>query len=67
MSIVIAVMLGEYISTPINVKCDNKYWYKVWGQEFWYILPGLAVQPEQSINDLIILQAESLHQVVIFD
>ena len=42
------IVQSEKISTPIYVECDKMYLSKVWVQEFWYIVPGLDIQPEQS-------------------
>ena len=41
----------EIFSTPIYVECDKMYRSKVCDQEFWYILSGLDIQPEQSENN----------------
>ena len=44
-------MRSENISTPIYIECDKMYRSKVCVQEFWYFVPGLDIQPEQSEND----------------
>ena len=44
-------MRSENISTPIYVECDKMYRSKVCVQEFWYIVSGLDIQPEQSENN----------------
>ena len=41
----------EKYLTPIFVKFYDIYWAKVGSPEFWYILPGLNIQLEQSEND----------------
>ena len=42
------IVWSENISTPIHVKCNKMYQSKVCVQEFWYFVPGLDIQPEQS-------------------
>ena len=44
-------MWSENISNPIYIECDTMYRSKVCIQEFWYFVPGLDIQPEQSEND----------------
>ena len=44
-------MRNENISTPIYVECNKIYRSKVCVQEFWYIVSGLDIQPEQFEND----------------
>ena len=45
------IVQSENISTPIYAECDKMYQLKVCFQEFWYIVAGLDIQPEQSENN----------------
>ena len=45
------IVESQNISTPIYVECSKMYWSKVCVQDFWYFVPGLDIQPEQSEND----------------
>ena len=45
------IVRSENISTPIYVECDKMYRSKVCVQEFWYFVPGLDIQLEQSENN----------------
>ena len=40
----------DWISCNFQSEFDKMYWSKVWVQEFWYIVPGLDIQSEQSEN-----------------
>ena len=42
-------MLSENISTPIYVESYEMYQLKVCVQEFWFIVTGVDIQPEQHV------------------
>ena len=43
-------MQSEDISTPIYVECNKMYWSKICVQEFSYIVSGLDIQLEKSVQ-----------------
>ena len=45
------IVWSEDVSTPIYVECYKMYQSMVCIQKFWYFVPGLDIQPEQSKNN----------------
>ena len=51
-------MQSENISTQIYVECNKMYQSKACVQKFWYFVPGIDNQPEQSENDNLALKKQ---------